>query len=322
MYRNLTFFRFPAPVAASILELATRASEDALGDDTLGELLADNALKPVGQLELSSRGWVTAWPSEGALFRQLGDTVHLALGGEDKLLPPAVVNRELAKRLDEAEEREGRRPGGRARKRMKDEVVQDLLPRALVKPYRLDGYLDLQRGLLVVDTASRKAAEEFASMLRLTLGSFPALPINAEVAPRSVLTEWLVGGNYSNGAGLDQIGLTLGDACRLQDAADGGGVVTVKGEDLRGEEVAKHLEAGKQCTRLALVLGDRVSFTVGEDLVVRRLRILDGAMDQLEDADSEDLQAELDARATLLVGEVGELFDVLAQAFRLSKVEG
>mgnify|MGYP006196174399 CR=1 FL=1 len=57
----------------------------------------------------------------------------------------------------------------------------DLLPRALVKPYRLDGYLDLRRGLLVVDTASRKAAEGFVSNLRHTLGSFPALPLNAEV---------------------------------------------------------------------------------------------------------------------------------------------
>lgn len=313
MYRNLTIFRFPESVAASIRVAALASSTG--GETDLQRDLSTHALKPVGPLELSSRGWVTAWPSESGLFRRIGDTVHLALGGEDKLLPPAVVNRELAKRLDEAEEREGRRPGGRARKRMKDEVVQDLLPRALVKPYRLDGYLDLRRGLLVVDTASRKAAEEFASMLRLTLGSFPALPLNAEVAPRSTLTGWLAGDPMPEG-------FSMGEDARLQDADDGGGTVTVAGVDLGSEEVAQHLEAGKQCTRLALVLGDRLSFTLGEDLVVRRLRILDGAMDQLEDADREDLQAELDARATLLVGEVGELFDVLAQAFRLSKVEG
>src|SRR5690606_13854773 len=301
MYRNLTIFRFPEPVAASI-RVAALASPPG-GETDLQRDLSTHAMKPVGPLELSSRGWVMAWPSENGLFRSIGDTVHLALGGEDKLLPPAVVNRELAKRLDEAEEREGRRPGGRARKRMKDEVVQDLLPRALVKPYRLDGHLDLQRGLLVADTASRKAAEEFASMLRLTLGSFPALPLNAERSPRTMLTGWVDGLPLPDG-------MSIADEARLQDGADGGGVVTLKGIDLRSDEVAEHLDAGKQGTRLGLYLGDRLGFAFGEDLVVRKLRFLDGAMDQLEHADSDDLQAELDARATLLVGEVGTLFDV------------
>lgn len=312
MYRNLTIFRFPAePIRAQVVHAAITEERG------IGELLAEHALKPVGPLELSSRGWVSPWGElePRPMFRHLGETVHLALGGEDKLLPPAVVNRELAKRLDEAEEREGRRPGGRARKRMKDEVVQDLLPRALVKPYRLDGYLDLRRGLLVVDTASRKAAEEFASMLRLTLGSFPALPLNAERSPRTMLTGWV------DGLPLPEE-MSIADEARLQDGADGGGVVTLKGIDLRSDEVAEHLDAGKQCTQLGLYMGDRLGFTFGEDLVVRKLRFLDGAMDQLEGQDSEDLQAELDARATLLVGEVGALFDVLEQAFRLSKVEG
>lgn len=316
MYRNLTFFRFPASVAAAILELATSPAED-----SLGEYLAEHAMKPVGPLELSSRGWAPLH-SNGPLFRHIGDTIHLSLGGEDKVLPAPAVNLELSARLEAYEKREGRRPGARARKAMRDEVLQDLLPRALVKPYRLDGYLDLSRGLLVVDTASRKAAEGFASHLRATLGSFPARPVNAEVAPRAVLTAWLADGSYSRNAGLDQIGWTLGDACRLQDAADGGGVVTVKGEDLRGDEVAKHLEAGKQCTRLALFAGDHLAFNLGEDLVVRGLKFLDSAVESLESVEREDLQGEFDARAALLVCEVGILFDTLERALKLSKVEG
>lgn len=320
MYRNLTFFRFPASVAAAILELATRQAEGSLGD-----CLAEHAMKPVGPLELSSRGWVPLH-SKGPLFRRLGDTIHLALGGEDKVLPAPAVNRELRARLEAYEKREGRRPGTRARKAMRDEVLQDLLPRALVKPYRLDGYLDLSRGLLVVDTASRKAAEGFASHLRATLGSFPALPLNAEVLPRAVLTNWLAGADLPEGGydGDRETGgaLILGDACRLQDPADGGGVVTAKGEELLSDEIAQHLAAGKQCTRLGLCMDDRLAFNLGEDLVVRGLKFLDGAVESLESFEADDLQAELDARAALLVGEVGRLFDVLERALKLSKVEG
>lgn len=329
MYRNLNFFRFPEATAEHLRNLAARTIDGTLLDDELG----GNALKPVGQLEMSSRGWVPplGWPAgEGPdsragrvpMFRGIGDTIHLTLGGEDKILPAAVLHAEFAKKLEAIEKDQGRRPGGRERKRIKDDLLHEMLPRALVKPSRVCGYLDLRRGLLVVDSASRKVAESFASHVRATLGSFPAMPLNAEVCPRSVLTGWLEGEHVFDDE-RDYAGLiSLGDACRLQDAADGGGVVTFKGEDLQGDEVAKHLEAGKQCTRLGLCMDDHLAFTLGEDMVVRGMKFLDGAMDSLESVDSEELGAEFDARAALLVGEVGRLFDVLERAFKLSKVEG
>ena len=84
---------------------------------------------------------------------------------------------------------------------------------------------------------------------------------------------------------------------------------------------AKHLEAGKQASRLALTLDDHVSFVLGEDLVVRKFKLLDGAVDQLESTEREDLRAELDARFALMSGEVKRLFTVLEKALKLSKAE-
>jgi len=316
MYRNLTFFRFdPA------LNIAGH-------DSGLAKGLNANHLKPVGPQEQCSRGWVPPLGAdEDMVFAFLGASLHLTLGGEDKILPPSVVEAELSKRLRAIEEREGRKLGGRARKQLKEYVVAELLPRALVKPYRLNGYLDLKRGLVVVDTASRAQAEAFVSEIRHALGSFPALPVNAEVSVRAKLTGWVAEPNamYVDGGLPD--GWVLGDECQLQDSAEYGAVVTARHQDLAGDEIAEHLLAGKQVTRLGLVVcpdsrGDRISFTLGEDLVVRKLKFLDGAMAKLEDTEREDMRAELDARATLLVGEVGQLFDTLEQAFRLSKVEG
>src|SRR3546814_1853223 len=80
------------------------------------------------------------------------------------------------------EQREGRKPGGRARKRLKEDLVHELLPRAFVKPSRTDAVLDLEHGLCIVDSSSRKSAEGVVSEIRNALGSFPALPLNAEVA--------------------------------------------------------------------------------------------------------------------------------------------
>jgi hypothetical protein len=57
---------------------------------------------------------------------------------------------------------------------------------------------------------------------------------------------------------------------------------------------------------------------LGEDLIVRKLKFLDGAVDQLENTEHDDLRAELDARFALMSGEIARLFDVLERAFKLS----
>ena len=74
-------------------------------------------------------------------------------------------------------------------------------------------------------------------------------------------------------------------------------------------------------TRLALNLDDHLSFVLGEDLVVRKLKFLEGAVDQLESTERDDLRAELDARFALLAGEARRLFLVLESALKLSKAE-
>ena len=298
-FRNLTLFRFPSSLDLSDLE----------------PQLAECALKPVGPMELSSRGFVPPLGQHGdALHHAIDDATWLTVGGEDKLLPGAVVNDLLQKKLAEIERKEGRRPGGRTRKRIKDELVTELLPRAVVRPVRTDALVDATLGVIAIDTSSRKSGESVVSEVRRALGSFPALPLNAEVAPRAILTGWLAGDPLPDG-------LSLGDECELRDPADSGAVVKIQRMELVGDEIAKHLEAGKQCTRLALLLDDHVSFVVGEDLVVRKFKLLDGAVDQLESTDRDDVAAEMDARFALMAGEFKRLFAVLEKAFRLSKAE-
>ena len=298
-FRNLTLFRFPTSLDFSDL------------DAHLGEF----ALKPVGPLELSSRGFVPPFGNHGeALSHSIGDALWLTVGGEDKLLPGAVVNDLLQKKLAAIEEKEGRKPGGRTRKRIKDELITELLPRAFVRPVRTDALVDTQLGVIAIDTSSRKNAEGVVSEVRHALGSFPALPVNAEVAPRAILTGWIAGDPLPDG-------LVLGDECELRDPADSGAVVKIQHMELVGEEINKHLEAGKQVTRLALILDDHVSFVIGEDLVVRKFKLLDGAVDQLEASDTDDIAAELDARFALMAGEFKRLFAVLENAFKLSKAD-
>ena len=298
-FRNLTFFRFPA----------------SLNVDDLDAGLVECALKPVGALELSSRGFISPFGrNEEALSNRIGESIWLAAGSEDKILPGSVVNDLLQKKLAEIEEKEGRRLGGRARKRLKEDLVHELLPRAFVKPGRTDALIDLANGFIAVDTSSRKSGEAVVSDVRQALGSFPALPLNAEVAPRSILTGWIAGDPLP-------AGLSLGDECELRDPVDHGAIVKCQHQELQCDEIAKHLEAGKQVTRLALTLDDHLRFVLGEDLIVRKLKFLDGAVDQLESTERDDLRAELDARFALFSAEVRRLFLTLEPVLKLSKAD-
>ena len=216
-FRNLTLFRFPASL------------RDALAD--LQPALAEHVLKPVGPLEMFSRGFVSPFGRDHeALSHRVDDAVWIVLGGEDKILPSAVVNEMAAKKAEEIEEREGRPLGGRARKRLKEDTLHELLPRAFSKPSRTGLHLDLNSGIAAVDTSSRKTAEGVLSELRTALGSFPAVPVNAEVAPRSVLSGWLAGEPLPKG-------LSLGDECELKDPVDRGAVVKAQRQELTAEEI-------------------------------------------------------------------------------------
>ena len=142
-FRNLTLFRFPTSLDFSQLD----------------ELLPEAALKPVGPLELSSRGFISPFGrGEEALSHRINDAIWLSVGGEDKILPGAVVNDLLQKKLQEIEQKEGRKPGGKTRKRLKDDLLHELLPRAFVKPSRTDALIDL-RGEPTADTLARLATD-------------------------------------------------------------------------------------------------------------------------------------------------------------------
>jgi len=211
-FKNLTLFRFPTSVDFSEVDT----------------LLPHVVLKPVGALEMSSRGFISPFGREekAQFSHRIGDALWLTVGGEEKILPGAVVNDLLARRLEEIEEKEGRKPGGRERKRLKDDLLHELLPRAFVKSSRTDAFLDLQHGYVAVDSSSRKTGENVMSDIRGMLGSFPAMPLNAEVAPRAILTAWIAGEPLPEG-------LSLGEECEMKDPAEGGAVVKCQHQELR-----------------------------------------------------------------------------------------
>lgn len=300
LFRNATLFRFPK---AAVGDLA----------NTLAEQLATRMLRPCGKLEMSTRGWVSPYGrGNEQLLVAMGGFRLLTLGGEDKLLPPAVVDAAVADKVDALSAERGRPVGGRERRRLKEEVTELLIPQAFVRPSRLSAYLDLDEGWLVVDTSSRKAAEGFLTVLRDTLEGFPAVPPDPEESPRALLTDWLTGSKLPEG-------IELGDECELKDPADKGAIVRCRRQDLEADEVREHLKSGKLVAQLGLVVDGNVSLVLGEDLTLRKLRFLDAAVESIEADRREGVEAEVDARFAVTTLTLKPLLSRLAGWFGLAR---
>ena len=298
-FRNLTLFRFSEHTAKSLKSLETK--------------LDRHRLRPPGPIELATSGFVSPHGrDEEALTHRVGDFVLLHVANEARLLPNSVVSDELAARLKKISKKEHRKIGSKERKRLKDEVLTDLLPRAFTKMSRTACYLSLKSGWMVLDTSSRKNAEAGITLLREALGTFPAVPMAPEESARALMTDWLIRGKLP-------AGLALGDECELRDPAETGAVVRCRRQDLETDEVREHLKSGKQVFQLSLVFEDRIGFVLGEDITVRKLRFLDQVQDELGETDRDSGVAELDAVFALMTLELERLLQNLVQWFGLPR---
>lgn len=297
-FKNATFFAFPSVINFEALE----------------ELLGLNAAKEPGPLEMLSRGFIPPFGADRPMAERLDGAILVSVLQVTKILPPAAINDKLEEKIKKIEETENRRPGGRERKRLKDDIIHELLPSALVKKTRINAIIDTKLNVLIVDTASHRNGEYVVSDIRSALGSFPAIPINPEVAPRSILTGWLAGKDLPDG-------FELGEACVLKDPAEGGAVATLKGQELRSAEIDKHLDAGKQATRLALYLEDNVAFALDDSCCLRGIKFLDGALESLEASDGEGRTAELISRFAINLGEIRGIYCRIHNALQFSSAE-
>ena len=183
---------------------------------------------------------------------------------------------------------------------MKDEIIQDCLPRAFSRSGALYAYIDTRANWIFVDSASASRAEEFLNLLRDCIGTFPVVLPQVNNAPTDTMTGWLAHRNLPDD-------FQLGQECELRELGEDGGVVRCRGVDLLSEEVETHLNAGKQVARLALHWDERLSLVLAEDLCLRRLKFADELMKENEDIPEADNAARLDADFVLMSEAISEL---------------
>lgn len=290
-FKNLQIYRLTAPWTMTSEQLEAN--------------LAPHAFAPCGNLDMQTQGWVSP-RDNGMLVHTVNRQMVLQLGTEKKLLPSTVINQVTKARAAELEEQQGFKPGRKQMKELKEQVTDELLPRAFSIQRITRVWIDPVNGWLVVDAASPAKADEVFKLLLKSLESLPFASLRTERSPLSAMTDWLAADEAPAGFTVDQ-------DTELRAAGEGKATVRYVRHTLEPEDVRRHIAAGKQCTRLAMTWADRVSFVLTESLAIKRLAPLD-VLKENADSTTQNEDERFDTDFALMTGELAKLIGDLVEA--------
>jgi recombination associated protein RdgC len=278
MFRNVRYYRFDNAWPES--------------EEVLSEALRHAEFEPCGPLTERSSGWVPIYPASGDLLaRRLNGADLIKLRSQSRLLPPTVVNEELESRVEEFARRMNEPPSARDKKRLKAEVRDELMPKALLKSDKIWGFVDLKEKLIGIDSAQNAAAERFLRRLRAAFGDLNIKPLQFRQPVAELLTKIFLGDAPGQ--------IVVGRECRMQDARDPGSIVRWTDFDLSEKSIRDHVTHGMRLTHLGIVYDNVMSCVLDENGVITKVRFL-GMDDDSED--HTDPLARLDAEFVMATG--------------------
>lgn len=290
-FKNLKVFRLAPTWSPSV--------------NVIEEALEKMAFRPGSSQDMQSLGWVP--PAEGlGLVHALNGQLLFSLRADKKLLPSTVINQVAKARAQDIEEQQGYKPGRKQMKEIKERVTEELLPKAFSVYRDTRVWVDTRNHWLVIDAAASAKSDEVLGMLAKVFDPFPVSPLYTEISPASAMTSWLVDNEAPGGFSIDQ-------DTELRSTSESGAAVRYVRQSLEADEVRKHVENGKQCTRLAITWADRISFVLTDGLDIKRVSPLDILKEGPDAVAANDADA-FDTDFALMSGELSKMLDDLINA--------
>ena len=243
--------------------------------DTLADKLAAAEFAPCMGLDWFSEGFAAPVAFSPELVFPADYTWRVALKKEEKVLPAGVIRDILDERVVEIQNAEARNVGRKEKQELKEQITDDLLPRAFTRSSRSQAIFDTKHGYLLVNNAAAAKAENLLTKLREALGGLEASLPNTKQSPGSLMTDWLLRGAAEGGFELDS-------DCDLNGVGYVVPKVKVSKQDLPADEVVQHVKNGKTVTQLGLTWREQISFILTQDFTLKRIQYLDVLQEEAE----------------------------------------
>ena len=267
--------------------------------------LEQDVSRTPGQKELSTMGWTKALGKHGSTLAHFSENRILICSKTIvKDISAAAINEQLAEKVDVIE-REDRRPVLKKEKdELKESILFSMMETAYNKSSLLYAFIDMEKGLIIVNSSSFNKAEELLALLRKSLGTLPVVPMFANVDLDVYLTSWL--SDYKSPEGFK-----IGGDAHLEEPDDKAAQTKFKGQDLSSDEVKAHLLSGSQVTKLQLSYQDRLTFDLETNGQIKRLNYGGGLKEENADISNEEMSKKLDADFILATSEIIEMLTQL-----------
>lgn len=293
------------------LQIFQLKDTDTFDSNELISKLPEYPLRDCGSQEEFTFGWLPLIRNSEQWSVATNHCLLLRAGKEEKVLPTAVVREELETKVAEIELVEGRKVGRKEKADLKEELVFSLRPRAFSKRSDIWAYIDVKAKLLVLNSTNAGMTEQLFKLLQTTLGSFPMVPLQAQVSPASLMTDWLMKNELP-------ASLESGDECEIQDNSEERAKIRFKSLEPLSEDVTRHLEQGMTVKNLALRWTEKMSFVLNDDLTLKKVKFDDTLKESaFNDSQGGDL-SDMDANFALMSLTVREFFESYQQWFEIT----
>src|SRR5690606_2162010 len=116
----------------------------------------------------------------------------ITLRADKKLLPTTVINQVAKAKAQDIEEQQGFKPGRKQMKEIKEQVTDELLPKAFSVYRDTRVWIDTHNHWLVIDAAAAAKSDEVLGVLAKAMEALPISPLYVEQSPASAMTNWLI----------------------------------------------------------------------------------------------------------------------------------
>lgn len=260
--------------------------------------LHEFSFKPPTEQQTKTVGFVPPLRGSALLCHQAEGYIMLALKVQWKDIPATALNDHMQPRIKTMEAEKCRPLNRKELQEIKEDSQLALLPNALCKSKTTYCFINVNLGLVVVDTTSSPAAEDFFAMVRKALGSWPVLPWFDAHQLSGHLQTWITNKALPEG-------LELGHAVQFKAPDEEGATAKFNNHLLSHDEVQAHLE-DKRVVKLALG-NENVSFSIDHNGTLSGIKFSDIFRGTNAELGWDDIKARFDADFLLMADQISKL---------------
>ena len=295
MFKNLYLYRITPewPTTAEQLNLA----------------LAAEPFAPCTATQAKATGWVPPRGEDGGeLVENIGGHWIARLAIETKAVPADALRKRVDDAVAHIEQTTGRMPSKKARRDLRDDALQALLPQAFPRRKNVTVWIDPATGVLAIDASTMGAADEVVtSLVRVAGPGFGVRLLQTTQTPQSAMAAWLTAESSYD---LPE-NFFVDRECELKGSGDEPAVVKFTRHDLVTDEIRDHVLQGKLPTKLALGWQGRVGFMLTHTMQIKKIAFHEGVLEKSAGEVDED---RFDADVALTTGELAPLIADLIDA--------